>query len=597
MKHVFYMLNKFAAVGLISVFSVWMSACSQQQVLTSSNAGDQSASQSSSANGTTVAGKETDVSETMPISDEMTHSDPNQSTAPSSPPPDLSSMLNPDECTEHTGYVPIHRLNEIEYTNTLRDLLGITSDPGKDLPSELDPYDNSAEALLYMPQQTVERFVDLSESVVDESFSTNRDKVVSCDPNQDGENQCLRESLTRFVEQAYRRPATVSEVDELVALAHTEETVFDDGIKLAIRAVIVSPSFLYRSVPVDSETSTTNDPTAIDSYALATRISYFIWGTTPDQALLASAKNGTLSDISELRRQVDRLTSDERFYDFMTELIVQWYEIYKLDDHVTDASIFSQDLQDDMMTETRMFIKNMLSENLSSNVLLNADYTFLNQRLAAHYGIPGVEGMEFRRVPLDGYVRKGLITHGSILTMNSDIHITSIVGRGMWLLDRVFCETTPPEPDNIPDEVIPENFSGTRRDLFEQHRKNEPCKTCHEVIDPLGFGMENYDALGKYREEDNGNAVDSSGETPSGKSFSNAADLLRIIGSDTQTKQCLSNHFLRYALGRPTKSEDKCTIARITQNSIREDSSFSDFIFEIVSSDAFLKRPLEGETK
>jgi len=407
------------------------------------------------------------------------------------------------------------------------------------------------------------------------------------------EDVAARKILERLASRAYRRPATSEEVDrllQLLKLARDGGDRFEQAMQVALQAILVSPHFLFR---IEADPTAGQSERPLNDYELATRLSYFLWSSMPDDALFAQAFRGTLRRGDNLQQQVQRLLSDPKSRALGDNFAAQWLQLRKFEE-VTPSErhfpAFDASLRADMVRETRLLFDDVVRQDRSVIELLAADYSFLNERLARHYGIPGVAGDEFRRVSLQGTPRGGLITHGSILTVTSNPTRTSPVKRGRWILENLLGEPPPPPPPDVP-ELVPmgQDLTGTLRQRMEQHRSNPNCAVCHEQMDALGFALENFDAVGAWRLFDGKQAIDASGELPGGKRFRGSAELLQILRTERQDQfvRCLTEKMLTYALGRGLEYYDQCAVDRITKRLSAEGFRFSALVLAIVESEPF----------
>lgn len=407
----------------------------------------------------------------------------------------------------------------------------------------------------------------------------------------------VRAVVERLAFRAFRRPPTESEVARLAALVELAEQngePVERGVQLALEAVLSSVQFLFRIERDDPD-----DPTAVrrlDDFELATRLSYFLWSSTPDDALLEAAKAGLLTaDEAELRRQVERMIASEKSDALVENFAGQWLQLRNLEDRRPDKDVFpefSDSLRRSMRRETELFFASILREGRSILELLDADYTFVDDQLAKHYGLEGVEGKEFRKVSLEGLPRGGVLTQASILTVTSDPTRTSPVKRGKWILETLLGTPPPTAPPNVPElKTKGRKAVGTIRERMEEHRSNPACATCHEIMDPLGFGLENFNAIGVFRTRDGDVEIDASGALPDGSVFNGPKELSRILLNkrDLFTRN-LTEKMLTYALGRGLDYRDQCVVRNIAGAVAEDDYRMSRLIWEVVQSDPFQKR-------
>ena len=451
---------------------------------------------------------------------------------------DLPEEEDPDEqageCETGPGRVGLQRLTRAEYNRTVRDLFGVTSAPADSFPpdSSTGGFDNNAESLTISPQ-LASLLLDAAETVATEAMANDAGQIIECDPADDSE--CARDTLRALALRVYRRPPTEPELDDLLVLvdfAETEGDTFEEGIGYALQAMLMAPQFLYRSVPPNSmNLLNEGEVVALSDYAMATRLSYFLWGSTPDDELLARAGEGALQDPEGLRAEFDRMLADPRAEALYDSFFVQWMQLGKLASASPDPDMFptfGEALRDEMMEETRLFWEDLRQRDGSVLELVTGTRTFANEELARIYGVDGVTGSELQPIETDPDQRAGLLTMPAILTMNSDSDKTNIVRRGVWVAEALLCASPPPPPEGIP--AAPEPMPGeTERQRLERHRSDPACASCHTLIDPLGFGLEHYDALGYWRDDDNGEAIDDLGELPDGSTFEGAVQLAQTL--------------------------------------------------------------------
>ena len=414
---------------------------------------------------------------------------------------------------------------------------------------------------------------------------------------------CARTIIGNLAQRAYRRKASATEIDQLaglVSLAQRQGDSFDEGIRVALQAVLMSPSFLFR-IETDPKPrpGVAAAPHRINDYELASRLSYFLWSSMPDDELLRLAKVQTLQQPAVLAAQVKRMLADAKAAALVDNFAGQWLGIRNLDRRPPDPGRFQttdDELLDFMHTETNLFVAAMFREDRNILDFIDAPFTYLNAPLAAHYGIAGVKGEDFRRVELTGPQRSGLLTQGSILTASSYQTRTSVVTRGKWVLENLLGSAPPPPPPDVPTLVENDiGSSASLRQKMEQHRANPSCMVCHIQMDPIGFGLENYDAAGAWRTHDGKFPVDASGTMPDGKSFEGAQGLKQILKSksDLFTRN-FTEKLMTYALGRGVERFDKPAINSIITDTASHDYRFSVLVNDIVNSKPFLMRSGAG---
>lgn len=429
-----------------------------------------------------------------------------------------------------------------------------------------------------------------------------RKKILTCDPKTEGD-ACAYKIVSTLARRAYRRPVTKNEIDALyrfVGMAKAEGQSAEQGLQLAIQAMLVSPHFLFR---VERDPAIAAKAHPISEIELASRLSYFLWSSMPDNELLQLAESGKLR--TNLDAQVKRMLADARSSAFADNFAGQWLETRNLDSVKPDPQKFPEwgpELRDAMKTETRMFFDAMLREDRPLQEFLDSKYTFLNDTLAKHYGIEGVTGPEFRRVELATNQRGGLLSQASILTVSSYPTRTSPVIRGKYVLQNILGTPPPPPPPDVPaldEESV--GSAGSLRQQLEKHRSNAVCASCHSRMDVLGFGLENYDATGKWRTVDGKFPVDSSGTLPNGKSFTNPAEMRALLLTDLPDfTRCLTEKMLTYSLGRGLERYDRKTVENITRKLAASEYRFQTLIYEIVRSLPFQQRrgeAIKTETK
>ena len=432
-----------------------------------------------------------------------------------------------------------------------------------------------------------------------------RRRILTCTPSGPAdETACAKEILEPLTHRAYRRPITGGEMDQLLT-AYAEgrkEGTFEAGIASGIRRMLMDPAFLFR-LERDPPRVAANTPYPISDLELASRLSFFLWSSLPDEPLLEAAEGGRLRDPAVLKSQVRRMLADSRARNLATNFGSQWLQLRVTEAAHPDPVIFSDfdsSLREAFIKETELLLQSVLLGDQSVLDLLNAKYTFVNERLAKHYGIPGVYGDQFRRVELNDGIRGGLLGQGSILTATSYPNRTSPVLRGKWILDTLLGSPPPPPPPDVP--ALPEAGEGVKvlsvRERLSEHRKNPVCASCHSRMDPLGFGLENFDATGKWRTVEtsgpadlNPQKIDASGQLQDGTKFEGVAGLRQILNERSdQFVYTLTEKLLTFALGRGADWYDAPAIRDAVRAARKDDYRFSTLVTAVVSSRPFQMR-------
>lgn len=425
-----------------------------------------------------------------------------------------------------------------------------------------------------------------------------RDKLVSCEPATDGE-PCVRDFIESFVRRAFRRPLEEAEIQALLDIYGLALDAGDDeneGLKLIVRAALTSPHFIYR-VEIDPDPSSTKAH-ALGAFELASRLSYFLWSSTPDDTLLDLAQSGELLDSSVLAEQVDRMLDDPKSAALVDNFAGQWLFTRALADKSPDYmvfDVFDDELRAAMKSEADLFFAEFLKEDGPSlNNLIDSDFTFLNDRLAQHYGLGAVSGSGLVRSNLSSKERGGLLRQGSWLTVTSNPDRTSPVKRGKWILENLLCDAPPPPPAGV-EGFKPEDLEAeTQRELLAQHRNDPACSGCHSIMDPLGLAMENYDGIGRWRTEDKGSAIDASGEFED-EAFQTQEQFVALLVQDPRLSSCATEKVFTYALGRAPEKTDEPYLVDIDEAFQAEGLTLRTLFKLIVQSEPFRYRRGEQE--
>jgi hypothetical protein len=435
--------------------------------------------------------------------------------------------------------------------------------------------------------------------------SPSRQKIFVCYPRETSEESaCAAQILENMAARAFRRPATEEDIAQLMAFYESsrQRGDFEAGIRDALSAVLVSPHFIYRAEEglFDSESK------MVSEFELASRLSFFLWSSLPDEELLTLANEGKLSDPDVLKGQVTRMLADDRAKTLSEDFVGQWLNLAKLDEITPNGGIFrhasrSLDPRPMFKEELNLFVDSVLRSDQPVTTLLDADYTYLNERLAMHYGIEDVKGSRFRKVTLEDPTRHGLLGKGAILMLTANPNRTAPVLRGAWILDRIL-GTPPSDPPPGVDTNL-ENSPGeapkTVRERLAQHAENPSCFSCHGVMDPLGLALENFDTVGQFRkvDPDTLTAIDSSGVLPDGTPLAGPADLITaLVARSDMFMASMTENLMTYALGRTITYQDMPSVRAIVRQTAEEGNQFEDLVYNIVTSNAFLMREQLTET-
>jgi hypothetical protein len=432
-----------------------------------------------------------------------------------------------------------------------------------------------------------------------------RRRVFTCRPGVTGgagtdEVPCAKKIITTLARRAYRRPVTDNDMETLIGfyqLGRNGGGNFDLGIEAAIQRILASPEFIFRFEPdpagFASNNAAPDKPYRISDLELASRLSFFLWSSIPDDQLLTVASQGKLRDPAVLEQQVRRMLADKRSEALVTNFADQWLYLRNLKNTQPDFQTFpdfDDNLRQAMKKETELFFGSIISENRSVLDLLNADYTFVNERLARHYGIPNVYGTDFRRVTLTDPARFGLLGQGSILTVTSMPNRTSPVLRGKWILTNLLGNPPNPPPPGVP--ALKDNEAGAAklslRERLEAHRANPACSGCHKVMDPLGFSLENFDAVGQWITNDDGSQIDPSGTVFNGAKVDGPVALRNMLtGNPGVFAKVLTEKLMTYALGRGVEYSDMPMVREVLRDASRDDYRFASIVLGIVKSTPF----------
>ena len=423
-----------------------------------------------------------------------------------------------------------------------------------------------------------------------------RNRIFVCRPTVEQEEACAAQIVGTLMRRAYRRPVTERDREEALEFYRQGRSEgFEAGIEMSLSSILMSPEFLFR-LERDPSGITPQTPYRISELELASRLSFFLWSSIPDDELLDLATEGMLSRPEVLEQQVRRMLADERSRTLLTNFMGQWLHLRNLESATPDMRLFpdfDDNLRQAMRTETELFLENIIREDRSVLELLTADYTFLNERLARHYEIPHVYGSWFRRVKLDEEIRRGgLLRQGSILTVTSYNTRTSPVIRGHWVLENLLGVPPPPPPANVPaleDKTV--NGSLSVRERLMEHRANPSCSGCHSLMDPVGFSLENFDAIGRWRKSEDGQRIDATGSFPGGAEFDGVSGLEQaLLERSDLFVGTLVEKLMTYSLGRGVEHFDAPAVRGILRDARGKGVRFSALVLGIVSSQPFQMR-------
>ena len=429
--------------------------------------------------------------------------------------------------------------------------------------------------------------------------TASRKRIFICRPESaEQEEACAERILSRIARRAFRRPVTGGDVKNLLIPYHSgkKQSGFENGIRLALQRILVSPEFLFR-VERDPDGIEPGQAYPLSDLELASRLSFFLWSSIPDEELLQLAERGELRDPAVLDRQVSRLLADPRSAALVSSFVGQWLYLRNME-HVLPDPVsfpnFDENLREALIRETELFFASIMRENRSILDILSADFTFLNERLARHYGIGGIYGSQFRRVVLRDEARLGLLGKGSVLTVTSYANRTSPTIRGKWVLENLLgSPPPPPPPDVLSLKEEKASVARSMRERLEQHRANPACASCHARMDPLGFALENFDGLGRWRETSGAarKSIDASGVLPDGTTFDGPAGLRKVVlGKKDQFVHAFIERMLTYAMGRGVEPYDLPIVRRIVRQGAASDYRWPAIISGIVQSMPFQMR-------
>ncbi len=489
-------------------------------------------------------------------------------------------------------YVGLKRLSRTEINNSINDLFGVDYKLGDKLPLDASVlgFDNNASALT-VSFSFLNIVIDESEALLNQAFlnASSRSLILIC---QTADAACATQVINKFIKKAYHRKITTADTQALLSVYQIRRTAGDTheaALKVVLRTAISSVEYLYFSVGANGATSSSNRN--LSAHELASRLSFFLWGTIPDDELLNLADLGTLQNPEILKAQTLRMLKSSKALYLVNGFASKWLDLDLLNGRTTNLPIFPQftsQIRTDMIDETKYFLQEVILNDKSPLDLVNANYTFLNDRLASFYGITRAPNTNFTKTDISMTERRGLLGQGSFLTVTSGLSETSVVKRGHMILDKFICASPPPVPDNL---QIPESFASlvTAREHSNARLANSSCVGCHRMMDPYGFILEGFGPYGTVRNQmPDGSAVDNLTILPDGRRYTSPKELTQDLAKDENYKYCISKNLMTYALGKMLVSRDEtCKAVNVGIQSVSSTSKFSELIFSIVNDVSF----------
>jgi hypothetical protein len=487
------------------------------------------------------------------------------------------------------------RITGTVYTNSVRDIFGLNDLVLSDnLPEDalINDFDNAVEQPV--GSSHIQSYLTVAKKVADAALApanAKRAATFPCGVTAPAADPvaCANQIVPGLLRRLFRRAATPEEIQlhvGYVPKTATTTDAFTQGMSSAIQAALLSPHFLYLV-----ELGAGPGNAALTNYEYAARLAYVLWSSAPDEDLLAKAESGEISKPAEIANQVKRMLADPRGQAFTLNFAGQWLGLRFLSKAAPDAKVFpefDEPLRKAMSAETLAYFDEMRDKNLPLTDLVESDFTFVNERLAKHYGITGVKGDAMQRVTVTDGKRGGILSQAMVLTTTSAPDHTSIVKRGKWVLGKLMCQNLPPPPANVPPFTPVFDNGKTLREQFEAHRNNAACSSCHAVLDPVGFGLESYNAIGGARTTDNGKPIDTTGTLPGGKTFTNASEMTKILHDDERFTRCATSKLVMFGLGRtPEGDHEKESFETLMQTAGATKFQLADLVVQLAQSELF----------
>jgi Protein of unknown function (DUF1592)/Protein of unknown function (DUF1588)/Protein of unknown function (DUF1587)/Protein of unknown function (DUF1595)/Protein of unknown function (DUF1585) len=497
------------------------------------------------------------------------------------------------------GAAPLRRLTQSQYNNVVRDLLGDATRPADGFPPDqtTGTFSNNAASQTVSPL-LAQSYQQAAESLAATAI-TNKSAILPCDPAKAGEDACAKQFIQTFAKRAYRRPLAQAEVDALVALYTTNRqgATFDNGVQAVLEAVLNSATFLYMPELGLVDQAKPGNVVPLAPYEMASRLSFFLWNSMPDDALFAAADAGQLATPEQVSAQARRMIADPKAHDATREFFDQWMNLKALAAASKDSATYpayTTDVKTSMLAETRAFLDYVMWQaDGHVDTLLTAPVSFLDANTAKIYGVPAPNGSGLVKTSLDPSQRGGILTQPAVLTALAKPNQSSPILRGKFVRERLLCQQLPPPPANlviVPPEVKP---GATTRQRFAEHDKNPACAGCHSLMDPIGFGFEHFDGIGMWRTTDQNLPVDATGTLSSSDvdgPFDGVTDLAKKLATSSAVKDCVATEFYRYTLGRAETDADKCSLDAVKATFASKTYDMKELLVAITVTDAFRYR-------
>jgi hypothetical protein len=501
---------------------------------------------------------------------------------------------------------PIRRLTRFEYNRTVRDLLGDTSNPADVLPpeEEVAGFNNQAAALT-SSDLLIEQYMKVAEDVSERAVGNMEALVPDCDPDLDGSDACASSFIQDFGKRAFRRPLSQTEIERFKsvfdwAMADSDLGRFEDGIEVVLQAMLQSPSFLYRP-ELGEGTPIEGDVVTFKSWEMATKLSYMLWNTMPDDVLFAAAEADELRTKEQIAAQATRMLEDEKARDLVRNFHTQWLQLTHLDSVTKDTGVYpayQSSLRGLWKEEIQTFVEQVVLEGDGTlETLLTADYSFMNEELASFYGddvLDSVAGPEFRQVQVAPERRAGFLTSAGLMATHANLNQSSPVFRGKFVREQLMCNTLPLPPNDLVIEPPQLDPTKTTKEQFEEIGANPACAGCHTLMNPIGFIFEHYDGIGQWRDQQNGKSIDATGEVVQTDDidgeYDGAVELASALAGSTQVRECVSSQWFRFAYNRTVTAEDGCSVEQL--NDVFRSSGFNikSLLVALTQTNAFLYR-------